>query len=425
MDDALEAASGRVIMLADYDEKAIPPYARNNRPRKMKSSIDVPIRQPRYLELDSLRGLAAFIVVLHHLRILWEYDTQPTSATLRFFLDLVNPFGFEAVILFFVLSGFVLSLPAVAGKPQSYPTFLIRRVFRIYVPYLAALAVSIAGAYWLHGLVTRSSWFQSSWSDPVDWHLVFQHLLFIGSYDSMQFDNPIWSLVHEMRISLVFPLLCGIILGLKSKWSFVVAGGLTIASGLLGKLPFDITASVADSIQYAGLFVLGIFLARERARLGDWFRCRPGIARVLIGAAFLWLFLFAGSTFTEAATRLLHIRLHRFLLMISQWITAFGAGGLMIMSMNSALSKRVLHWPSIRLLGQMSYSLYLWHFIVLLFCVHLLYGKTPLWTILCLALVLSIAVSWCSYLWIEKPSMNLGRKLSNVFRSPAGARRSA
>ena len=89
----------------------------------MMSKIDAPVRQVRYVELDSLRGLAALIVVLHHVLYLWETDTQPASAACRFFLDLINPFGFEAVILFFVLSGFVLSLPAVDGKPQTYLTF--------------------------------------------------------------------------------------------------------------------------------------------------------------------------------------------------------------------------------------------------------------------------------------------------------------
>jgi len=387
----------------------------------MSTMIDPPAnnvstKQPRYVELDSLRGLAALIVVLHHFRLLWQGDAEPSSATCRFLLDLVAPFGTEAVMLFFVLSGFVLSLPAINGRPQTYATFVIRRIFRIYIPYLAAIAVSVAGAFWLHGIVTESSWFHLSWSEPVNWQLVLQHVLFLGVYDISQFDSPIWSLVYEMRISLVFPLLCGLVLGLKSKWSFVVAGVLTLIAVPIGKLPFHIAQSVADSIQYAGLFVLGIFLARERAPLGAWFRRRPRIARVLIGAAFLWLFLVAGQPIVGAHGQVVH----HSLIYVAKWITAFGAGGLMIVSMNSAISKRVLHWPPIHFLGEISYSLYLWHIVVLLFCVHLLYGKMPLWAIICLALVLSILVSWCSYIWIEKPSMNLGRKLSNAFRSPSG-----
>ena len=127
-------------------------------------------------------------------------------------------------MLFFVLSGFVLSLPAVNGRPQTYLTFMTRRIFRIYVPYLAALAVSVACAFWLHGGAVGSGSLSNSWSERVDWHLVGQHILFLGVYNTNQFDPPIWSLVYEMRISLFFPLLCGFVLRFKSRWSFVIAG---------------------------------------------------------------------------------------------------------------------------------------------------------------------------------------------------------
>lgn len=243
------------------------------------------------------------------------------------------------------------------------------------------------------------------------------HVLFLGVFNTNQFDGPIWSLVHEMRISLIFPLLCGFVLRLKSKWSLAIAGGLTITAILIEKLPFQIDQSMDDSFQYAGLFVLGILLARERSRLGAWFRRPRRLVKASICAAFLWLYLFAGAPLIGATGHFRHS-----LTCISQWITAFGAGGLMIVCMNSSFCKRVLHWPPIHFLGEVSYSLYLWHFVVILYCVHLLYGKIPLWAILCLAFVLSIAVSWCSYRWIEKPSMNLGRKLSNLSqRSPANA----
>jgi peptidoglycan/LPS O-acetylase OafA/YrhL len=380
----------------------------------MMSTIHAPERQIRFVELDSLRGLAALTVVLHHLRLLWEGDTQSSSVICRFFLDLVTPFGSEAVILFFVLSGFVLSLPAVNGRPQTYPAFITRRIFRIYVPYLAALAISVAGAFWLHGGALGSEWFRTSWSERVNWHLVGQHILFLGSYNTDQFNPPIWSLVYEMRISLFFPLLCGFVLRFRSRWSFAIAAGLTIAAITFKKMTFEIAPDFAGTFQYAGLFVLGIFLARKRGRLGAWFQHPRRFAKVLIGAAFLLLFLFAGPPLIRLTGDFL---LHS-MICISQWITAFGAGGLMIVSMNSAFCKRVLHWPPIHFLGQISYSLYLWHYVVLLYCAHLFYGKVSLWVILCLIFILSIFVSWLSYRFIEVPSMNLGRRLGNAFRRP-------
>jgi len=374
-------------------------------------TADAVSKPARFVELDSLRGLAALSVVLHHCRVMWETDTQPASPFLRSLLSLVAPIGFEAVLLFFVLSGFVLSLPAVTGKPQRYSTFVIRRVFRIYVPYLAALAVSVAGALWLHGAVTRSDWFNKSWSEAVNWQLVGRHLLFVGVFDTNQFDNPIWSLIHEMRISLVFPLLCALVLRIGTRRSLALALGLSCAAILFELRPFVIDGDLTGSLHYAAFFVLGILLARHRTRLGAWLSRRRKLTRTLALVAALVIFLFAGPQILQHFSRPSHYWRNK---PFSDWITALGAGGLIIISLSSAICKRFLFWKPIRFLGKISYSLYLWHFIVMLYCIHLLYGKMPLGAILCLVLVLTFPVSWCSYRWIELPSIALGRRLSDI-----------
>jgi peptidoglycan/LPS O-acetylase OafA/YrhL len=371
---------------------------------------EAPARSTRFIELDSLRGLAALNVVLYHLQILWVRDNVPASAIVRSFLAQMAPSGTEAVILFFVLSGFVLSLPALAGKPQSYFTFIVRRIFRIYVPYLAAIAVSVAGAYWLHGVVTQNAWFNQSWSEPVSWRLVSQHLMFIGVYDSNQFDNPIWSLIHEMRISLIFPWLCALVLLVKNRWSAAIAGGLTIIAFAINKWPVLVHWQLPESIFYAALFVLGIVLARERKELSAWVLPLQPFAKILIAVACVWLYFFAGPELASVSGRFLAHAIWY----VSRWITALGAGGLIVLSLNAQWWQMILAWRPIHLLGKMSYSLYLWHFVVMLYCVHLLYGRMPLGAILILAFLLSIVVSWCSYRWIELPSIALGRKLSNI-----------
>ena len=313
-------------------------------------------------------------------------------------------------MLFFVLSGFVLSLPALDGRPQPYFTFVIRRIFRIYVPYLVPIAFSVAGAFWLHGVVTQSMWFHRSWSEPVNWSLVGRHLFFVGAYDTNQFDNPIWSLVQEMRISLVFPALCWLVLRWKSRWSAAIAASLTAIAFACTRNSITAAWLLPASFYYGGLFVLGIAVARDRDRLGAWFKHFRRPARILIGLACLWLYLLAGPELRAIGERYHPLAFWY----LSYWITALGAGGLIVISLHSASSKKVLSWSPIRFLGRMSYSLYLWHFVVLLYCVHLLYRKAPFDAILCLTFVLSIAVSWCSYRWIELPSIALGRKVGDV-----------
>ena len=384
----------------------------------MMSNTDAPVGPRRYVELDSLRGLAALIVVLHHLLLSWDIETEPTSAIFRVFLDLVNPLGPEAVILFFVLSGFVLSLPAVNGKPQSYFTFITRRVFRIYVPCLAALAISVMTSFCLYSHLTHSIWVRSCWSGPVTWRLIWQHVMFLGVYDTTRFDPPIWSLVYEMRISLFFPLLCAIVLRLRMRWAFALVFFLTaVASAIDRKYGVASTIPLSDTLHYTTMFILGIYLAREKAKIADWFKRLTWLAKISFGVVFALLFAVAGPQFTPLATSIIHLRLTLF----TQWITALGAGGLIVICMNSGTCKRILLWPPIRFLGQMSYSLYLMHFIVLLCCLDLLFGRIPLAAILCLVFVLSIIVSWFCYRWVEVPSMNLGRRLSNAFRDPTDA----
>jgi peptidoglycan/LPS O-acetylase OafA/YrhL len=62
----------------------------------------------------------------------------------------------------------------------------------------------------------------------------------------------------------------------------------------------------------------------------------------------------------------------------------------------------------------MSYSLYLVHFIVLLVLVHVFYGKVNITVLLSLFLVSSLAAARIFFIAVERPCMNLGRKLSKL-----------
>lgn len=372
----------------------------------------------RLEELDSLRGLAALSVVFSHFKLLLLSDTMHDWAPLsrRVFISLAYPVsaGHEAVILFFILSGFVLSIPALNLQAQRYQVFVIRRIFRIYLPYLVALIPAIFGAMILHGQITKSSWFNQFWSNPVDWGLVAQHILFIGRYDTDQFNNPIWSLVYEMRISLVFPFLCAIALRVKPAQSLILAACMSGASALTCALLLanDQTRLLVYTLHYAALFIVGIYVARQRGPIAQIFsRCSM---HVKIGIALLSASLYVYGAFVcgimaQKAGRpnLYHSE---------DWITALGASGVIVLSLNSRWLSRVLHLRVVHSLGKMSYSVYLLHFIVLLFCVHLLYGKVPMLGILGICLALVILASWGFYRWVEIPSIDLGRKLSGYLR---------
>jgi len=262
----------------------------------------------RLEELDSLRGLAALTVVLHHFKMLWQFDAAFGLSPITYLVVQhgTAPFtaGRQAVILFFVLSGFVLSLPAINLRAQSYSVFLIRRVFRIYIPYLVALVLAVFGAMTFHDKPVPSEWLNLAWSSPVSWSLVLQHVMFIGVFNTDQFNPPIWSLVQEMRISLVFPLLCAAALKLRPNRSLILAASISALSILgtnavhLGSLFY----SLFETLHYMAFFILGIYLARQKESISLKSGNLAMPARAILAILLATSYLYGGHIWTAAAS---------------------------------------------------------------------------------------------------------------------------
>jgi len=121
----------------------------------------------RLSSLDGLRGVAAMSVVGEHcfliFPIMWAaFGAAPaghagfplwvralTYSPLKLFWA-----GGPAVVIFFVLSGLVLSLPFWSGRPQTFRVYLVRRIFRLVPVYLLALGLSL-GLYLAAGPLAR------------------------------------------------------------------------------------------------------------------------------------------------------------------------------------------------------------------------------------------------------------------------------
>lgn len=184
----------------------------------------------RVEQLDSLRGLASITVLFHHIFLiplalspLWDYTfgKLPTSI-------LVN--GDAAVIFFFVLSGYVLSIPFFNNKEFNYAPYLVKRICRIYLPYLATVVPVLVFLFFFNanGIKELSLWFNSFWKSSPNFNLVLEHIFFIGNIHSDAVNPVIWSLIHELRISIIFPFI--IMFVKRSKWqlSILIGLGLTI-----------------------------------------------------------------------------------------------------------------------------------------------------------------------------------------------------
>jgi peptidoglycan/LPS O-acetylase OafA/YrhL len=262
------------------------------------------------------------------------------------------------------------------------------------------------------GHVTQGQWFNQFRFGPVNWRLVMQHVIFIGQYNTDPFDSPIWSLVYEMRISLVFPLLCAIVLRLKPAQSLIMAACMSCLSILTLILlpPPHFNIGTVSTLHYAALFIVGIYLARQKSIISNIFAHLSKRKKEAIAVLAALLYLYAAAGITRRLT-------HYGLVLSSDWFTALGAAGLIVFSLNSASCRRVLLWPPIHALGKMSYSVHLLHLIIMQLLIHLLYGKIPLLFVIALCLVAVVAGSWAFYRLIELPFMNLGRRLGGYLTS--------
>ncbi len=375
--------------------------------------MEAPTESRRLYQLDSLRGIAALCVVFHHLFWLWEDEAiSRTSPSLRGFVELLlQPIsaGHEAVILFFILSGLVLSIPAQQGKPQTYPVFLIRRIFRIYFPYIAAIAFAVLGNSFFYGGVTTSTWFHKFWLTPVDRSSVLQHIAFLGSFSADRFDPPIWSLVHEMRISLIFPALCWVALAIKPARLLLISFIVSIACFCYGPR-FPEYYSYLSSLHYTAFFVVGICIFHDIQRIRERFVKLSRDSKYVLICFALLIYAYPGKLFTIDKTLAQQIDLQAAV----DWLTAIGATLFIVFALNSdRVSKLLLSKPA-RWLGEMSYSLYLIHFVVLLTLVYAFYGKVNITVLLVICLLSSLAAARVFFIAVERPSMNLGRKLSKL-----------
>lgn len=372
----------------------------------------------RMEQLDSMRGLAAATVVIGHclgvLAVFWT-DTRGEAGhavanALKYTPFSVLIAGHEAVMFFFALSGFVLMLPFLAGKFASFGSFVGRRVLRIYIPYYGALALALL----LRGVIEPpavnrySEWIGLQWQMPVTWESVVQHLLLVGHFDAAKgLDPVIWSLVHEMRISLVFPLIAWIVL--KWNWKavalllpvFSVVGYGVHALGFHNPRMFGGWFQVLDSLQYVPMFMAGALLAKHRqAVIRAW--VRMNVAVKALALAIGWI------AYTYPYTILPGISaIHK--PFMNEFAALIGALAAISAAISSSAFRRVLLWRPVHMLGKMSYSLYLYHFVILMAVLWTMPSSVPLPAAWAIVVALSIAASWASYRWVELPSIRLGK----------------
>ena len=196
----------------------------------------------RLTELDGVRGIAAVIVVVWHSLLMTELGSQITEPhelwSLQWWLFdtplRLGSIGTQAVSVFFVLSGVVLTLPVLrrGGLRRGFDPwgFYPGRFLRLWLPTIASflLAALIVGVL-PEGDVAESpsGWFRSFAFTSVDPSFVLESMVpFTGPTD---LNNPTWSIHWELGFSMLLPLF--LLLGLAIRESRAAIWGAIIVCG--------------------------------------------------------------------------------------------------------------------------------------------------------------------------------------------------
>ena len=348
----------------------------------------------RYPQLDSLRGLAAlFVLFTHYYGIL----LQP-----RFFwlnAVKVSPLGIlfngnAAVMFFFVLSGFVLSLPYVNGnRPMILTAFYIKRIFRIYPAFIIAIVISLllkqflfdgAGMANLPLYVNRWNW---EWNQLNIKQLIHTLLLIGPDFRTDLIDPSIWSLVIELKMCVILPFF--IVIASRNSLSLNLFFLLVI---------FYLTNN--HTAWAISIFYMGVLLAKYKDELTTHIRScnRFVLFIVIVFCIFLYNNDFEFSN---------HIKQLPYpaKFVWSKTLMAIGAGVIMMIILASTRLSQFFNKKPFAFLGAISYSFYLIHAPLLFTTASIFAGRYPysIVYIIVTTFVLAVIISYLMMICIERP----------------------
>jgi peptidoglycan/LPS O-acetylase OafA/YrhL len=354
----------------------------------------------RLVELDALRGLAAFAVLLHHaVQLLPPVATPdlPGAALARYTLLHLTPlrmieYGRPAVLFFFVLSGYVLARALIAGGSPGLRAFAAQRSLRLGLPVATSVLLSVvlylafADPALPEALRPRSLY---TWLEPPTAMQAAGNALLLSTEDHMRLNIVLWSLVHEWRLTVLLPL----VLAFRGRVPLFLALVLGLmALGLLGGAQEDrvmlgarFHSTVAATLYFAGGIGSGVALALA---------CPRGLPRL------------AGAQGWAAAIACLA------LFSMSSDIAVYAGSVLLILL--ASQPGRLRGWlraAPLAGLGRISFSLYLVHAPVLVACLHALHGAWPPAAILAFGLAAAMLVAVAFNLLVEAPSRRLARRV--------------
>lgn len=320
-------------------------------------------------DINALRAVAVLMVMFYHFGLFGVSG------------------GFAGVDVFFVISGFLMTQIILGKATFSLAGFYAARARRIFPALLALCAVLLT-----------AGWFFLS---PSDYDMLGQHVAASASYVSNfvykgeegYFDAPsvykwllhTWSLSVEWQFYLIYPLML-MPLRRRAHLQVRVLAGLAlfffVFSAVITPLKPDfafyiLPARVWEMVAGGLVFLLGPSLRWKDAH-------RRALAWAGLGLLLLSAFIFTADTLWPGHAALLPVAGAALLLLAAR--------------QNGFFAENVF----LQALGRWSYSIYLWHWPLVVCLVYANAQGDK--TIALAAAILAVALGWASYRLVEQPA---------------------
>jgi peptidoglycan/LPS O-acetylase OafA/YrhL len=353
--------------------------------------FDIP--KHRYMSLDGLRGFLALFVFIHH-SSMW-YMLSHTHQWVLMDSTMFAHFGFTSVMLFFMITAFLFFSKLIDNYNEKIDWLKLytSRVFRIAPLYLfAVLAIVMIVGYCTHFEL----------KEPLG-----KLILHIGQWVLMMEPD-----INGMRGTKF--VICGVQWSLAYEWLFY------FSLATIGLLCFKLKPSIAIvlvSLLLAGLFIVIIYYYYLGTFSWDMIAFAGGIAAAFISRNARARKILSSDWFSVAC---LLLQGCAFLYKPSSWSFIATIPFFIVVSCGNDLFG-ILSWRPCLLLGQMSYSIYLLHGLLLFFVFYIIIGlggphsllpTFTYWLIICGICVLLILMCSFTYRYIERAGIMHGDALS-------------
>lgn len=318
----------------------------------------------RLVLLDSLRGIAALVVFFHH--IFLKFNSIFVNINNNFvyrILNLISNLNVEAVLFFFILSGFSINISirnSNLEKNEDINKYLYKRFKRILPTYILALVLT-----YIIGIISNDTHLHDYSMKTLLGNLFFlQTSKNVGEYwiEPFGLNGPLWSLSYEMFYYLAYPIFYILIKKLNTKinkinfydLSLIIIAFASFSSIFLRVLFFTPWFSFLSYfyVWFLGVYAASIYLCNNKYS----FNKIALIVLVSIGYKIINYYLLHSTTVDNIFSSTLIFIFGIFLYKNIRILRKFGFKK--IESFFNLIFKHV---------GLASYSLYIYHFPLLAF----------------------------------------------------------